>query len=530
MSERTRVDPESDDPRPHPHGDRGYDWVGNLIGRRAFLSPDRIAVENTETGASYTYADLEFRANRTARFLRDRGVRQGDRVAVVSRNRVELLDLFFASAKIGAILAPLSHRLAERELAAVFGDVDPSVLLVETPFVGDAIDAIERADAEPIVRSIPNDADNEWTPYPEELPSDGTPIDRPRVSLADPHLFLHTGGSTGTPKETVVSHGAIQWNSFNTITAWGIREDDVTPLLFPMFHTGGWNVLTLPVLHMGGRLLLNREIDPGRVLRDVESKRATILVSVPAVLRMMADHDDWASTDLSSLRFVKSGGGPSREAVIAKWRDRGIEYSQGYGLTECGPNNFAMPADFPPGKTDSVGVPVLGVDARVTDESGDPVPRGTIGELELAGPAAGDRYWNDPEETDGTFGAWVSTGDLARVDEDGYYHIEGRKKNMFISGGENVYPPQVEDAIADHPKVEEVVVIGVPDDRWGTVGKAVVQGDRSLTLEELESHMHSRIARFAIPKALAFVEEMPTSGPSKIDRSAIETRFGTDDA
>ncbi len=254
-----------------------------------------------------------------------------------------------------------------------------------------------------------------------------------------------------------------------------------------------------------------------------------MLVGVPAVLRMMANHDDWTETDLSTLRFVKSGGGPCRDAVIAEWRDRGIEFSQGYGLTECGPNNFAMPDDFPPEKTDSVGVPALGVDARVVDDLGDPVDQGAIGELELAGPAAGDRYWNNESETRETFGDWVSTGDLARVDDDGYYHIEGRKKNMFVSGGENVYPPQVEDAIADHPKVEEVVVIGVPDETWGTVGKAVVQGDESLTLDDLESHLASRVARYAIPKELAFVDEMPTSGPSKIDRSAIADRFGSDE-
>ena len=527
MSEESTFRP---DPRPHPHANRGYDWVGNLSGRRAALSPDRVAIKHGETGQTVSYEELDVRANQTARYLRDRGVEKGDRVAVVSRNRFELLDLFFGTAKLGAILAPLSHRLAERELAAVFSDVDPQLLLVETPFVGDSIDAIERADAEPAVRSIPSDGDNEWTPYTDELPSDGSPIDRPAISPADPHMFLHTGGSTGTPKETVLSHGAINANSFNTITAWGLREDDVTPLLFPMFHTGGWNVITIPFIHMGATLLISPEVNPGRVLDNIESERSTVLVGVPAVLRMMAHHDRWDETDLSSLRFVKSGGGPCRDAVISAWRDRGVEFSQGYGLTECGPNNFAMPDAFPEVKTESVGVPVLGVDARIVDGDGEAVEAGEIGELELAGPAAADRYWNNETETAETFGEWVSTGDLARVDADGFYHIEGRKKNMFISGGENVYPPQVEDAIADHPKVEEVVVIGIPDDRWGTVGKAVVEGDESLTLDELKSHLASRIARYAIPKQLAFVDEMPMSGPSKIDRTAISDRFGAENS
>lgn len=511
--------------RPHPHGDRGYDWVGSLSARRAQLSPDRVAVTDTAAEEEYTYAELDERANRTARFLREMDVSKGDRVAVVSRNRVELVDLFFATGKVGAVLAPLSHRLAEQELAAVLGDVDPALLAVETPFEGDVVDALERAAVEPPIRAIPTGDDNAWRPYTADLPADSSPVDTASISLADPHLLLHTGGSTGTPKETVISHGAIAWNAFNTVTAWGLREDDVTPMVFPMFHTGGWNVLTVPFFQMGARILLSPEVEPGRVLRDIDREGATTLVAVPAVLRMMARHDDWADRDLSSLRFVKSGGGPCRESVIDAWRDRDIEISQGYGLTECGPNNFAMPDGFPAEKTDSVGVPALAVDARVVDEDGT-VPAGTVGELELAGPAAADRYWNNETETRGTFGDWVSTGDLARVDDDGYYHIEGRKKNMFVSGGENVYPPRVEDAITDHPRIDEAIVIGVPNETWGTVGKAVLVGDESLTLDDLQSHLASRVARFAIPKQLAFVDEMPTSGPSKIDRAAVTERFG----
>jgi len=507
------------DPRPHPHGDRTYEWVGSLSARRARLSPDRVAVTDTAANAEYTYAELDERANRTARFLRDAGVGAGDRVAVVSRNRVELVDLFFATGKTGSVLAPLSHRLAERDLAAVLGTVDPELLLVEAPFGGDVIDALERADVEPAVRSIPTDGDDAWRPYTRDLPADGSPVETADVSLADPHLFLHTGGSTGTPKETVISHGAIRWNAFNTITAWGLREDDVTPMVFPMFHTGGWNVLTVPFFQMGGP-----PESRGRSRAHPARRRARVGDDAGRGPRRVAD-DGPTRRDLSSLRFVKSGGGPCRESVIAAWRDRGVEISQGYGLTECGPNNFAMPDGFPREKTGSVGVPALAVDARVVDEDG-PVADGTVGELELAGPAAADRYWEEPDETAETFGDWVSTGDLARVDDDGYYHIEGRKKNMFVSGGENVYPPRVEDALTDHPDVEEAVVIGVPSERWGTVGKAILVGDESLTLDDVESHLASRVARYAVPKELAFVDEMPTSGPSKIDRAALKERFG----
>ncbi|MEF8773454.1 MAG: AMP-binding protein, partial [Halobacteriales archaeon] len=305
----------------------------------------------------------------------------------------------------------------------------------------------------------------------------------------------------------------------------------------------------VPVFHMGGTVVLARAFDPGEILRTVERRAATVLVAVPAQLRMMVEHDDWAATDLSTLRVAKSGGGPARQQIMEAWWDRGVNLSQGYGLTEIGPNNFEMPDDWPREKADSVGVPAPHVDARVVDEDGTELGAGEVGELELAGLHAGAGYWRNEEETAATFGGdsasegggsstggtpsggWVSTGDLARRDEAGYYYIEGRKKNMYVSGGENVYPPEVEDEIADHPAVAEVVVVAVPDEQWGQVGKAVVEpaagaAEDDLTIEELRSFLDDRLARFKQPRHLAFVEELPTSGPSKIDRQAVEERFG----
>ncbi|GAA0202900.1 AMP-binding protein [Halobaculum roseum] len=527
----------------------GPDWVGDWSGRRASLSPDRVGLVDGTTGREYTYAELDDRAVRTARVLQSAGVEKGDRVVSLSRNRPALVDLFFATGKVGAVLAPLSHRLAPPELAELVGDTDPAAVVVEAAFAdlaAEALDegAIDRTDVPVFVVGDDTDAvataaddlggesfeaarqSDETNPHPN---ADSGP-ERPEVSLSDPHLFLHTGGSTGTPKQTVITHRAVYWNSMTTIAAWNLRGDDVTPMPFPMFHTGGWNVLTVPLFHTGGTVVIARGFDPGQVLGVVDDRDATVLVAVPAVLRMMSDHDDWADTDLSSLRFAKSGGGPCRRSVLEAWWDRGVDLSQGYGLTECGPNNFAMPDDWPREKADAVGVPAPHVSARVVDGEGDPVERGTVGELELSSPAAADGYWNAPEESAETFGGgWVSTGDLARVDDDGYYHIEGRKKNMYVSGGENVFPPEVEDALTDHPDVREAVVIGVPDDTWGTVGKAVIDGDESLTLEDVTAFLDGRLARFKHPKHLAFVEEVPYSGPSKIDREAVRERFGEDE-
>ncbi|MGA9400129.1 AMP-binding protein [Haladaptatus sp.] len=531
------------------HSTRPYDWVGAWSKKRAQLSPERVGLVDATTGQRYTYRELDRRANRTARLLREHGVENGERVAAISRNRPELIDCFFGTGKTGGVLAPLSHRLAAGELVQMLNDVDPELLVVEEPFstlAGDVLAHDDREFESSVLRLPTSDSDSfgesesqvlEAKSWNSALPADDSPVETASLSMDDPHLFLHTGGSTGVPKETVITHGSIVWNSFNTITAWGLRPEDVTPMVFPLFHTGGWNVLTVPLFHLGALVVIAREFDPESVLRMVESEGATVLVAVPAVLRMMCRHDEWEDTDLSTLRFAKSGGGPCRHSVMEAWWDRGVELSQGYGLTECGPNNFTLPDGWPHEKSDSVGVPAMHVDARVVDDDGEPLT-GEIGELELASPHAADRYWKNSEESAETFGTsmedersessgdWVSTGDLARVDDEGYVYIEGRKKNMYVSGGENVYPAEIEDVIADHPKVEEVVVIGVPDEKWGQVGKAVVQGDESLTLSDVEEFLDGKLARFKRPRHLAFVDEMPMSGPSKIDREAVKTEFG----
>jgi fatty-acyl-CoA synthase len=514
------------------------DWVGDWSACRAKLSPDEPALTDATTGETWTYAELDARANRTARLLAEYGVADGERVAVVSRNRPELVDLVFACGKTGGVFAPLSHRLAPPELAELLGTVAPNLVVVEEPFADDVAAALDGIDVD--VLALPTEGTHEQPAFGDALPDDDSPVETPARSPDDPFMFLHTGGSTGTPKETVLTHGSVVWNATNTVTAWGLRPDDSTPMVFPMFHTGGWNVLTMPLFHVGGHVVIARDFDPEQVLDLIGEYDANVLVAVPAVLRMMTEHADWSDADLSSLRFAKSGGGPCRQAVMEAWWDRGVDLSQGYGLTEVGPNNFSMPTDWPQEKADSVGVPAMHVDARIVDDRGERVDQGEVGELELRGPHAAAGYWRAPSESaetfdtepvedptvDGVSPGWVSTGDLARTDADGYYYVEGRKKNMFVSGGENVYPPEVEDAVADHPKVDEVVVIGVPDDTWGTVGKAVVEGDESLTLDELDSFLEDRLAGFKHPRGLAFVDEMPTSGPSKIDRDAVREAFG----
>lgn len=515
----------------HEHGSRPYDWVGAWSERRAALTPDEVGLIDATTETEFTYRDLENRATRTAAFLESQGLTKGSIVAVLSRNRPEYLDLFHATGKMGGILAPLSYRLTTRELIPMLNDLDPQLLVVEEEF-SDLTESLLNHDDrsfEPNLFALPSGSGSRFDSMPAALPQNpDTNVSR-EIGLDDPHLLLHTGGSTGTPKETVVTHGSIYWNSFNTITAWGIRDTDSTPMVFPMFHTGGWNVLTVPMEHMGGTLVIVREFEPDTVLSLIEETGSTILVGAPAMLRMMVNDEAWDDTDLSTLRFVKSGGGPCREPVMNAWWNRGVEVSQGYGLTECGPNNFEMPAGWPRDKADSVGVPVLHLDIRIVDDDGEPLADNEVGELELASPHAADRYLANEAETEEAFGGgWVSTGDLARVDDEGYVYIVGRKKNMYVSGGENVYPPEVESLLAEFPGISDVVVIPIPDEKWGQVGKAVVKGDPAIHLSDIHDFLDGKLASFKWPRELEFIQEMPTSGPSKIDREAIREQFGED--
>ena len=512
------------------------DWVGAWSEKRAALTPDRVGLVDATTGDRFTYAELHERATRTARLLGEQGVDSSESVAVISRNRPEVVDLFFATGLTGATLAPVSHRLAPPEIGELLERVDPGLLVVERRFDGPVATALSQADVECPVLTLESDGDTadsgaeplaSASDFESSVPASTDPVDADPVAPQSTHLLLHTGGSTGVPKETCLTHAGIVWNSLNTITAWGLRDDDVTPMVFPLFHTGGWNVLTVPLWHMGGTVVIARDFDPGQVLRVIDEEGGSVLVAVPAVLRMMTEHDRWAATDLSTLRFVKSGGGPCRQAVMERWWDRGVDLSQGYGLTECGPNNFAMPEGWPDENADAVGVPAMHVDARVV-EDGRPVERGTIGELELRSPHAAEGYLDNTEETAATFGddGWVATGDLARVDADGYYYIEGRKKHMFVSGGENVYPAEVEDAVADYPPVEEVVVVPVSDETWGQVGRAVVESEQEFTVEDLRAFLDDRLARFKHPRSVVFVDELPMAGPSKIDREAVARTHG----
>ena len=501
-------------------------WLGDWGARWGEAFPGETALVDARSGARVGYGELAERATAWAAFLAgEAGVRRGDRVATLATNRLELVPLLLATSRLGAVLVPLSPRLTRAELAALLGDSRPRALLFE-------------AATEPAAEKLAAEA---GVPFRASLdPSDrapslatacaGSPAP-PALALAadDPALVIYTSGTTGEPKGVVLTHGMILWNSVGTVLGWDLRTDDRTVLTSALCYTAGWNVLTLPLLLRRGLTVTTPAFDPDEVLELVARERLTLLFGVPTMLAMIAASPRFAGADLSSLRFVVTGGAPLPSPVREAFLDRkGIGVREGYGLTEVGPNNFLAN-----GKPGTVGHPMPHARVRLVDPEGGEAAAGEPGELLLAGPHVTAGYLGRPEATaEALRDGWFRTGDLARIDADGHLAIVGRAKEMLISGGINVYPAEVEREIEAHPAVAAAAVIGVPDERWGEVGKAVValRPGATLAKDELEAFLRGRLAGFKVPRYLARVEDLPRSATSgKVARRRVRELHGRPD-
>lgn len=355
------------------------------------------------------------------------------------------------------------------------------------------------------------------------------------LELEDIHLIIHTGGTTGLPKGGLVSHRSELFNSFNEICTWGLSYSDSAVILLPLFHTGGWNLLTLPLLHAGGKLYLSRVYDPKQTLEVIQRERTTCLFGAATIFRMMVERSEFKDADLSSLRWIMAGAAPTPINIMQEFWNKGVKFVLGYGMTEAGPNNLSTPAQFVPQnvveeKFASVGKPMYLSLVKLIDDDGREITTpDTPGELLWSGPQLFSGYWENPQETAATLvDGWVHTGDMATVDKDGFYYIVGRKKNMFISGGENVFPPEIESALYDIEAVRECCVFGVPDEKWGEVGKAVVSLKPGMTLTrgEILSALDGKLARYKIPKYITFVDDVPKNNVGKIVVKQVTDLYG----
>lgn len=485
------------------------------------MTPDREAIFDNIKKKRYTYRELNERANKFARVLLDKGITKSDRVAVLSTNRIEYVDLFMATAKIGAILVPFNIRLAAQEIVSLMKKINPSVLLYDSQLVSNTFEIKKTNLIENYITIGEHSVNGDPTSHQLMQNASGSEVERPKINFEDPHLILFTGGTTGLPKGAVLSHRLIFWNSVNTIMSWGLSSDDIQPLLFPLFHTGGWNVLLLPFYHLGAKSILMGDFNPDKTLKIIDTEKCTIVIGVPTMFHMIANLPQFPTSNLESVKIFISGGAPCPVSLMERYWARNKLFKMGYGLTEVGPNNFYLPEKDIKQKPTSIGLQVFHCDAKIVNtETKKVVNQGEIGELLLRGPHIFSGYWDEPEETIKTIEAdgWVHTGDLASQDEEGFYYIVGRKKEMFISGGENIYPVEIEELIYQHPAIDLAAVIGVPDEKWGEVGKAILtlKSGEAITTKELREFLKPKLAKYKIPKYFEIRETLPTSAVGKI--------------
>jgi fatty-acyl-CoA synthase len=497
--------------------------IGSWPARRARMAPQRRAL--VQDGVTVTYGELDLLVARVAHGLRAAGVRRGDRVAFLGLNSVELVVTLFATARLGAVFLPLNTRLAAPELAFILEDSEPALLVWAAGF-----DDVVRS---PDVTALGIDERRIEVSGGQGLAAlladDVTPFDEP-VGLEDLFMVQYTSGTSGRPKGVMLTHGNITWNVYNLLVDVDLHSDEVALVTAPLFHTAALNQVLLPTLLKGGVALVEAKFDPERVLRLVEEERVTLLFGVTSMYLALAQQPGWEKADLSSLRSALSGGAPIPAALLETWRDRGVGIIQGYGLTEASPGTTMLRASDGPAKLGSAGTACFFTDVRLAGPALEEVPAGGAGEILVSGPNVSPGYWRNEQATRSARvdDHWLRTGDLGVLDEDGFLYVVDRVKDMIISGGENIYPAEVEQALYSHPDVAEAAVIGVPDGRWGEVGRAVVvlRPGAGLTADALLAHLEGRLARYKIPKSVVFVEELPHNASGKLVKSKVRELHG----
>ncbi len=502
---------------------------GDWIGRWGKSFPQAEALVDVPRNRRYTYGNLRDDVHRMANFLRDDlQIQKGDRVAVLSLNRAEYIILFFATSRLGAILVPLNFRLAVNEFIYYLEDSTPKAFFFDKDHCSVVSQLKSRAFLPHYVcfdedESVGRSVLSVW----EKLSADPPP--EVELTASDPQLIIYTSGTTGLPKGVIMSYGMITWNSINTNMGWGLRRGERTILHSALFYTAGWNVFTLPLFHSLGTNFLIQRFDADLVLDLIQRERITVFFAVPTMYQMMIESPKFKATDMSSLWFMVSGGAPLTEKIFETYkREKKIHLWEGYGLTEVGPNCFLAN-----GKLKTVGHPMPHSDVKLIDAEGQEVASGQEGELLLRGNHVCSGYWNKPQATaEAIWEGWFHTGDLAKIDGGGHLAIVGRKKDMFISGGINIYPAEIERVLDTHPQIAAAAVIGVPDEKWGEVGKAVIElrPGGSLTLEELQKFLEGRTAKYKVPKYMVVVDKLPrTVASDKIQKFILKERHGRAD-
>jgi fatty-acyl-CoA synthase len=500
------------------------DWIAFHADR----TPDKLAMVDQGTGRRFTYAEFDNRAARLAGYLRAAwGVEPGDRVAILAKNSTDYFEVEFACIKLGAIMLPLNWRLAAPELSFIINDAAPTGLIYETEFAGrlpalaaPPIRHYLRIDPEPAPAGAHVAYEDAIAQAPERAVMD------PRTTHDTPLTIMYTAGTTGHPKGVIITHGMTLWNAINIGVPTGLSCNSVHYCVLPTFHTGGLNLYANPILHLGGTNIIARQFDPAVTLRTLSNPAVDVthMFGVPAIYLFLSQHEDFDRTDLSRIESWGCGGAPMPVAVLERYAARGIVIQLGFGMTETSPTVFLIDRRRALARPTSVGKPLLHTRVRVVDDDFTDVTPGQIGELVISGPNVTPGYWNRPDANESSFtldadgNRWLHSGDAGTVDEEGCIYVVDRYKDMYISGGENVYPAEVEQVIFQLPQVADVAVIGMPDERWGECGMAVVvvKPGETAKADEIIAHCAANLAKFKTPRAVIFADVLPRNAAGKV--------------
>ncbi len=492
--------------------------LSGWIGHRAAWSPDQVALHFD--GEDVTYAALASRVRRLADALASvLGVARGDRVAHLGFNSPGVLELLFACARLGAMLVPLNWRLAPAEHAAILADAEPAAVFVEPALEAALGPALAARPELRVVRCRAGDH--------AALLGDAPPAAAAGAPEA-PVLLVYTSGTTGRPKGALLTQEALLYNALNGIAAHQMTAADHVLTVLPMFHVGGLNIHTTPALYAGATVTIARRFDAGDTLRLIGARRPTLLLTVPTVAQALAEHPAFPATDLGSLRLMATGAQVVPEAVIRPWLAHGVPVVQVYGLTESGPTAIALPLADAWRKPTACGLPALHTEARIAAADGGEAPRGQRGEIQLRGPNLTAGYWRNAEATRLAFtGGWFHTGDVGHQDAEGYFYVDDRQKDVVITGGENVYPAELEQVLADCPAIAEAAVVGRPDARWGEVPVAcvVLRPGAGLDGAGVLALFEGRVARFKHPRDVVFLDTLPRTAMGKVQKFELRDRL-----
>ncbi|MBK9291003.1 MAG: long-chain fatty acid--CoA ligase [Bacteroidetes bacterium] len=492
-----------------------FDWTS----RWAMYKPEAIALEEFETGRKLSWKQLNTLCKyQAAEFSSTHGLKKGDRIAILAENSLELAVLFGMALKTGIILVPLNYRLTPAELDYMLGNCAPSLIVYDQKFE-DKVLGCKLTPGKKLLMETLAQKNDRFLALGEE-PN----FENAGLHGDDPVFLIYTSGTTAFPKGSIYTHQMLLWNSINTQLRLDLTSEDRSLNCAPSFHTGSWNVLMTPFWHHGAYTLFMRKFEAADVLQALENYHMTIWWAVPTMLKMLAEESAFEQCQLEKLRYFVVGGEAMPIPLIELWHRKGILIRQGYGLTEVGPNVTSLSHEDAIRKQGSIGKPNFYYQIRIVDEHGNDQPANVPGELWLKGPTVTPGYWNNPEATaEAIADGWFKTGDLVKADDEGYLYVVDRIKNMYISGAENVYPAEVEHRLRQHPAVEEVAIIGVPDEKWGEAGMAFVKLKDGSTADEneLRTFALQHLAKYKVPKHVIFVSALPKTDSGKTDRKQL---------